>query len=490
MKILFLNPPFKVEHGKYSRTSRTPAVTKSGTVYYPIWLCYAAAAVEQSGHEIKILDSCANQYDIDTTLKMVVEFSPDFVVIDTSTASIYDDVATGAEIKNILPSAIIGLMGTHPSALPEETLNIDNKIDCILVGEADLTARELSNKLDKIRDNYDASMLSIEGIVFRNTDGDIIINKNRELNQDLDSLPFVSQIYSKYLNIEKYFFAACDYPEVQIMTSRGCVARCTFCAYPYTIHELKYRTRSPENIVDEFEWIITNLPNVREVGIEDDTFTGNQKHVIKFCKIIIERGIKIKWYCNVRANLKKETMVWMKKAGCVLMTIGYESANPNVLINIDKKITVDQNLEFSKTAKSVGIMVHGCFMAGNRGDTRQSLAQNIDLALKMMDDTMQFFPLTVFPGTPDYEWAKENDLLSSTDYRDYVTDEGFHNSLVRMDDMSVDEILSWCNESRKRYYLRPKYILYKLKQSILSPQEFRRNFKAAKRFIKIVFLSK
>jgi len=486
MKILFLNPPFKVEHGKYSRTSRTPAITKSGTVYYPIWLCYAAAAVEQAGHEITVIDSCANQYDRMSTLDMVTDFAPDMVILDTSTASIFDDVEMGSQIKRAMPDSLVALMGTHPSAVPEETLDINKDIDCIIVGEADLTARELADKIDEIRNDYNRVMLKIDGIVFRDKHSNIVKNDDRQMNQDLDSIPFVSQIYDKYLNIENYFFAACDYPEVQIMTSRGCVARCTYCVYPYMMHGLKYRTRSPENIADEFAWIEENLPNVREIGIEDDTFTGNPKHVIKVCKLLIERDIQIKWYCNVRANLKKETMVWMKKAGCVLMTVGYESANSDILHNVEKKVTADQNLEFSQTAKSVGIMVHGCFMAGNRGETTYSLRENIELALKMMDDTMQFFPLTVYPGTPDYDWAKENDLLESTDYRDYVTEEGFHNSLVRMKDMSVDEILSWCNESRKKYYLRPKYLSYKLKQTIFSPQEARRNIKAAKRFVRIV----
>ena len=231
-------------------------------------------------------------------------------------------------------------------------------------------------------------MQSINGLVYRDSNDKIITNNPRELNPDLDSLPFVSEIYSRYLNIDEYFFAACDYPEVQIMTSRGCVARCTYCVYPYAMHGLKYRKRSPGNIADEFEWIAKNLPSVREIGLEDDTFTGDQKHVVEFCKIIIERGVKIKWYCNVRANLKKEVMQWMKKAGCVLMTVGYESASSDVLLNVDKKISAEQNLSFSKNAKEVGVMVHGCFMAGNRGDTRYSLKQNLDLALEMMDDTM------------------------------------------------------------------------------------------------------
>ena len=277
---------------------------------------------------------------------------------------VFDDIEMGSQIKRVMPNSLVALMGTHPSSLPEETLDINKDIDCIIVGEADRTARELADKIDEIRNDYNRVMLKIDGIVFRDKHSNIVKNDDRQMNQDLDSIPFVSQIYDKYLNIENYFFAACDYPEVQIMTSRGCVARCTYCVYPYAMHGLKYRTRSPENIADEFAWIKENLPNVREIGIEDDTFTGNPKHVIKVCKLLIERDIQIKWYCNVRANLKKETMVWMKKAGCVMMLVGYESANADILHNVEKKVSADQNLEFSQNAKSVGIMVHGCF---NRG---------------------------------------------------------------------------------------------------------------------------
>jgi len=124
MKILCLNPPFKAEYGRFSRTSRSPAITKSGTIYYPIWLCYAAGVLEDAGHEVKVIDSCAYGYDLEATLRIVAEFKPEMVVIDTSTPSIYSDVKTGAEIKKILPDCFVVLMGTHPSALPEDTLVI------------------------------------------------------------------------------------------------------------------------------------------------------------------------------------------------------------------------------------------------------------------------------------------------------------------------------------------------------------------------------
>lgn len=500
MKILCLNPPFKTEYGRFSRTSRSPAITKSGTIYYPIWLCYAAGVLEDAGHEVKVIDSCAYGHDLEKTLQLIQEFKPDMVVLDTSTPSIYGDVETGAEIKKILPDCFIVLMGTHPSALPEETLLLDNGgkeersvIDAVAVGEADYTIRELAQKLSvadmqKIQKDpvYRKNVLdSVNGLAYRIRDK-ALINKAREFIKDLDELPFVSKVYKKHLDARKYFFAASDYPEIQIMTARGCVARCTFCVYPQTIHGWKYRVRSPQSIADEFQWVVQNMPEVREIGIEDDTFSGSEKRVIEFCKDIIQRNIRIKWYCNVRVDLKYETMKWMKKAGCVLVTVGYESANNQVLENIDKRATAEMILEFSRNTRKAGLLVHGCFMAGNRGDTRKTLEENLQMGLKLLDDTMQFFPLMAYPGTEDYEWAKKEGLLTIKNYSDYVTEDGNHNSVLRMPDMTADEIREWCNYARRRYYLRPKYILYKMAQQVTHPSEIRRTFKAAKRFVRFL----
>ncbi len=493
MKILCLNPPFKTEHGRFSRTSRSPAITKSGTIYYPIWLCYAAGVLEDAGHEIKVIDSCASGYNLENTLQLVAEFRPEITVLDTSTPSIYSDVKTGAEIKKILPDCFVVLMGTHPSALPEETLRLNSAIDAVTVGEADYTVRELAQKLSgadfqkiQLDSAYRNNILSsIEGLAYRIGDG-ICINKRRDLIENLDELPFVSKVYHKHLDTKKYFFAASDYPEIQIMTARGCIAQCTFCVYPQTIHGLKYRMRSPENIADEFQWIFENMPEIREVGIEDDTFTGSQSRVVEFCKELIKRNINIKWYCNVRVDLKYETMQWMKKADCVLVTVGYESANRDILKNINKRITPDMILEFSRNTRRAGLLVHGCFMAGNRGETRGTLEESLQLALKMMDDTMQFFPLMVYPGTKDYEWAKREGLLTVKYYSDYVTADGCHNSVLKMPDMSSEEIRQWCDYARRKYYLRPKYILYKLLQQIKNPSEIRRTFKATKRFVRFL----
>jgi len=496
MRVLCLNPPFKTEYGRFSRTSRSPAITKSSTIYYPIWLCYVAGVLEEAGHEVQVIDSCAYGYDLAKTVDMLNELSPGMAVLDTSTPSIYEDIKTGAAIKQAFPACFVVLMGTHPSALPEETLQISDAIDAVAVGEADYTVRELAEKisdaeLKRLSSDFayrNDILGDIAGLTYRAGDR-IVANQKRAFIADLDALPFASKVYKKHLDTNKYFFAASDFPEVQIMTARGCVARCTFCVYPQTIHGWKYRYRSAESVADEFEWIEDNMPEVREIGIEDDTFTGSRRRTIEFCRELIRRGVKIKWYCNVRVDLKYNTMQWMKKAGCVLVTVGYESADEQVLKNINKRVTPDMILEFSKNTRRAGLLVHGCFMAGNRGDTRQTLAKSLDFSLKLMDDTMQFFPLMVYPGTIDYEWAKREGLLTVLSHADYVTKDGNHNSVLRTPEMSSEEISGWCDYARRRYYLRPKYVLYKLAQQIRRPTEIRRTVKAARRFARFLIVA-
>jgi anaerobic magnesium-protoporphyrin IX monomethyl ester cyclase len=452
-----------------------------------------AGVLEAAGHSVRVIDSCAYGYDLGKTLHLVAEFKSDMVVLDTSTPSIYSDVNISAEIKNILSHCFVVLMGTHPSALPKETLEIDATIDAVAIGEADYTIRELAGILSetdlrRIQTDtaYRESVLStVDGLAYQNN-GNVRVNKRRDFIQNLDDLPFVSKVYKKHLDIRKYFFGASDYPEIQIMTARGCIARCTFCVYPQTIHGWKYRMRSPENIADEFQWVAENMPEVREIGIEDDTFTGSQSRTIEFCKEIIKRKTRIKWYCNVRVDLEYETMQWMRKAGCVLVTVGYESANREILKNINKRTTPEMILKFSINTRRVGLLVHGCFMAGNRGETKETLEESLSLSLKLMDDTMQFFPLMVYPGTQDYEWAKSEGLLTIKDFSDYVMEDGNHNSVVRMRDMTSDEIRRWCDYARRKYYLRPKYLLYKLFQQIQHPSEIRRNFKGARRSIRFL----
>ena len=474
MNILLLNPPFI---GKFSRTSRSPAVTKGGTIYYPFWLAYAAGVLEESGFDVKLIDAPAENLSIEDVLQKLGAWRPDMAVVDTSTPSIYEDVKSAGEIKKRFPSSFVCLVGTHPSALPEETLKLSSEIDAVACGEYDYTIRDIAKCLAGSN-----NLSSVSGLCFRRQ-GEIVRTSNRPLIDNLDTLPFVTSVYKKHLNIKNYFFAAAKYPMVMIITGRGCPHRCFFCVYPQVMHGHKYRLRSSENVVSEFEFIVKNFPDVKEVGIEDDTFTADIKRVKKICDLIIIRKLKIKWYCNVRAQVDIETMKLMKKAGCRLITVGFESANRTVLNNIHKGISVDDIKIFARNAKKAGILVHGCFMAGNPGDSKTTLEENIKLAKELNCETVQFYPLQVYPGTEAYEWAKKTGYLLTEDYARWANKCGDYNSVISLPGLSNKEIMRECDRATRAYYLRPKYILGKALQMFLHPGEIKRILLGAKSFL-------
>jgi radical SAM superfamily enzyme YgiQ (UPF0313 family) len=271
-----------------------------------------------------------------------------------------------------------------------------------------------------------------------------------------------------------------------IMTGRGCPFRCFFCNYPQVFYGRKYRLRSPENVVAEFEYIIENFPGVKEIGIEDDTFSADLDRAKKICSLLIERGInkKIRWWANTRVNLDLDTMKLMKAAGCRLVIPGYESGVQQILNNIHKGTTIEQSVEFAKNAKKAGLLVHGCFMLGLPGETEETIRKTIDFAKKLNPDTAQFFPLIVYPGTEAYEWAKRNNYLTTNDFSKWLTEEGLHNTVIQLPGLSPEDLVRYCDQARREFYFRPSYILYKIKQSLLHPTEAWRNIRSFKNLIK------
>ncbi|MBU1044919.1 MAG: B12-binding domain-containing radical SAM protein [Candidatus Omnitrophica bacterium] len=478
MKILMLNPPF---FPRYSRSQRSPAVTKSGTLYYPVWLAYATAVLEKKGFDVRLVDAPAQGLNARAILDLAEAYDPGLIVLGTSTPSIYNDLEIGGKLKAILPQSFITLVGTHVSALPEESLNLNKSIDAVARAEYDYTIAELAEALVN-----KADLTKVLGISFRQND-QIIHNPDREKISNLDEIPFVSSVFKKHLNINNYFFAASDYPMVQIFTARGCPFQCFFCVYPQTIHGHIYRTRSAENVVDEFAYIKENLPQVREVVIEDDTFSVDKKRVKKICELLIQRKINLKWNANVRADLDLATMRLMKKAGCRLIIIGFESADQMILDNIQKGAQAEKMEQFFSNTKKAGLLLHAAFMAGNPGETRETLKKTFAFAKKSMPDTVQFFPLMAYPGTKAYQWAKDNNLLKSEKYSDWVTKEGLHNCVLNLPNLTSQELVEWCDISRKKYYLSFRYLCYKTIQMILHPQEIKRTFRAMFKFRKFLW---
>lgn len=274
-----------------------------------------------------------------------------------------------------------------------------------------------------------------------------------------------------------------------VITGRGCPFKCFWCNWPQVFHGHKYRLRSAENVVEEFEHIVNNLPEVKEIGIEDDTLTADIERVRKICRMLVEKGIhkKIKWYANTRVNLDLETMKLMKQAGCRLIIPGYESGVQKLLDNAHKGITLEQSREYAKNARKAGLLVHGCFIIGLPEETRETAMKTIEFAKELDPDDVQFFPLIVYPGTEAYEWAQTNKYLTTNDFSKWNTKEGWHGSLISTPNLTKEEIIEFCNRARVEFYLRPKFILKTLKLMATSWNETKRVFKATPIFFSYLF---
>lgn len=476
MKIFFINPPFKAEYGKFSRENRSPAITRSGTLYYPLWLIYAAAVCEKDGFQIEFLDAPAVPLNEEQSFGEIMQRGKGakLFVIETSTPSIYSDIAFLKKVKREFPGAVFVMTGTHVSALPTETLKLCKEIDAVTRREYDYTIREIARCLAENR-----SWHEVRGITY--IDGEeVISNPDMDYIDDLDEIPFAAEFIKNHLNYKDYFFAGAYYPEIQLFTGRGCPARCNYCVYPQTMHGHTYRLRSAENVVREFQYIVENFPDIRHIVIEDDTFTAKIDRVISICAMLIEKGInkKIKWLCNARVNnLDLKTMKLMKAAGCRQIIPGVESGNQEILNNIKKGTTLKQIDEYVRNAKKAGLLVHACYMVGNKGETRQTMEKTLELALRLNTDAAQFYPLLPFPGTEAYRWAKENHYLKG-DYSDYVKEDGTINCVLEIPGLSSEEMVRFCDDSRKKYLLRPGYIMHRLWVGVRDPRDLKRALKA------------
>ena len=482
MNILVLNPPFLK---KFSRPQRSPAVTKSGTLYFPLWLAYCVGVLENEGHEVTFTDAPARGIGLKEIIDQAVELKHRLIVMDTSTPSIENDISVGEDLKRAIPHSYIVMVGTHVSALPEETLLKGKSIDAVARREYEYTIRELASILanNTLRNPEEDRLNKIAGLSYR-SNGRIIHNPDRPYIEDLDEIPWVSRIYKKHLQIGDYFNPNALYPMVTLITSRGCPFRCSFCVYPQTLTGRRYRFRSIEDVVDEMRFVIQEFPEVKSIFFEDDTLTANKKRCLEFANAIIKSGIKIPWTANSRIDLDLETMRKIKAAGCRELCVGFESGDQNILDSMRKGIDLDRMFRFMKDARKAGIFIHGCFMMGFPGETPDLARKTIDLAIRLNPDTVQFYPVMVYPGTEAYEEYKKKGWLTTLDYNQWITPEGLHNCVVRNETLSSSELVRLCDLARRKFYLRPRYILYKLFQMLERPTEIVRTAKAARTFFK------
>lgn len=481
IKVWMLNPPY---FRKFSRAQRSPAVTKSGTLYYPMWLAYATGVLEKEGFPTQLIDCPADDITLEDLLARGKNWKPQMIVMDTCTPSIVNDIKVCNTLKENFPDTLMVMVGTHVSGLGEETLDSCSGVDIFCHDEYDYTVLDLAKWVDGGKNPIDLEQ--IQGIGYRK-DGKPHRTAPRPQILDLDALPFVSEVYKRHLKIENYFNPNALPPMVTIMTSRGCPFQCIWCVYPQTVNGQRARNRTVENVVEEMAYIEKTFPQAKSIFFEDDTLTANRKRCKQMADLIQQKGVKICWTANARADVDFETLKEIKRANCRMLCTGFESGNQEILNNMKKGIKLEKAKQFVQDAKKAGVMIHGCFMAGNPGETRETLQETLDYAMELNPDTAQFYPVMVYPGTEAYEWYKSRGYLNVEDYSNWLTEEGLHNTVIELPGLPSRELVEWCDMARKKFYLRPRYIWSKVEQVVMHPQEFGRLARASKTFIKYLF---
>ena len=440
-KTLFLSPPSfdGFDGGAGSRYQARREVT---SFWYPTWLAQPAALVPNA----KLLDCPPHNTDIKQCLAEAKGY--DHVIIHTSTPSLKNDSKVAEAIKQNRSDTKIGFVGAHAAVLPTETLKASSAIDWVGRKEFDFTCKEVAEgrQID-----------TIAGLSFRNNDGKIVHNPEREMIQNMDVLPWVADVYKRDLKIENYFIGYLLHPYVSMYTGRGCPAQCTFCLWPQTIGGHKYRVRSAQNVADEMAYMKKLFPQVKEFFFDDDTFTANLPRAREIAKKLGPLGLT--WSCNSRANLEYDTIKSFKENGLRLFLVGYESGNEDILKNIKKGVTMDEMRRFTKACHQAGVVIHGTFILGLPVETRESIENTINFAKELDVFSIQVSLAAPYPGTELFEMARQNGWFVKKDKTDLVEGDGFQQSALEYPGLSKEEIFESVERFYHRYYLRPKPIL-------------------------------
>jgi len=462
MKPLFLNPPTfeDFDGGAGARYQASREVT---SFWYPTWLCYPAAMIEGS----RVVDATVQKLDLEQCLEIAKAF--DMVVMYTSTPTLMIDIETARRIKEVKPGIVTVLTGPHVTILPEESLRAGNgAIDIVCRGEFDYSTKELCEGREWNR---------VDGISFIK-DEQIIHTADRPPITDLDALPFVSPIYKRDLPVSEYIIPHFKNPYVSIYTSRGCPARCIFCLWPQTFSGQKMRTRSPQNVFEEVKWINDNIPEMRELSFDDDTFSADKKHARAVSELIKPLGLS--WVINARANCDYETLKVMREAGLRHVVVGYESGSEQILKNIKKGVTRAQATQFTKDCKKLGISIHGAFIMGLPGETRETIRDTIEYAKQLDLDSIQASLASPYPGTEFYKLCQENGWISSNNFLD---ESGHQKCVINYPHLSNTEIFNSVEEFYDKFYFRPKYILRSIGRMIVDGDERRKLIKEGKQYL-------
>jgi hopanoid biosynthesis associated radical SAM protein HpnJ len=467
MKTLFLQPP-SFDGFDGGAGSRYQAKREIKSFWFPTWLAQPAALVPGS----KLIDAPPARIGLDTVTRQARDY--ELCVIHTSTPSFPSDVKVAQALKDANPSLKIGFVGAKVAVQPAESLAQGDAIDFVARNEFDFTIKEVAEGRD---------WGSIDGISFRNNAGVIIHNKDRATLEDMDQLPFVTDVYKRDLRIEDYFIGYLMHPYVSLYTGRGCKSHCTFCLWPQTVGGHRYRVRSPGHVAEEIRHAKQMFPQVREFFFDDDTFTDNLPRAEAIAKELGKMGVT--WSCNAKANVPRETLKVLKDNGLRLLLVGYESGNQKILHNIKKGMRIEVARKFTQDCHDLGVKIHGTFILGLPGETKETIEETIKFATDINPHTIQVSLAAPYPGTFLHKQAVENGWLDAN-HAELIDDSGIQIAPLHYPHLSHTEIFDNVETFYKRFYFRAPKIASIVGEMVRSPQMMKRRLREGVEFFQFL----
>src|SRR5438874_11292015 len=461
MRTLFLNPPsFAGFDGGAS--SRWPASREIESYWYPVWLCYPAGLLPDS----KVVDAPPHGISIERTVEMAKEF--ELLVLFTSTPGFHVDVKMAEMMKDVNPKLKVAFVGPPVTTEPEKTLRSTSAIDFVVRREFDYQIADYAKG---------KPLEEIPSVSFRKN-GKVVHNPEGGVIENLDELPWVTKVYKRDLDVTRYNVPVLLNPFMSFYTSRGCPAMCTFCLWPQTHSGHRWRLRSTDDVANEVRYAIEAFPQVKEVFFDDDTFNYQKARTIELCAKL--KPLKFTWSCTSRVTTDYETLKGMKEAGCRLLIVGYESGDPQILKNIKKGATVEMAQRFTANCKKLGLLVHGDFIIGLPGETRESIRTTIDFAKRLDTETIQVSIAHPYPGTEFYDYAKKNNLIS---IGKIVDERGNQLPKVVYENLNEAELMDWVERFYSEYYFRARVIWRMVRKVIFNAHDRRRLVKEAREYM-------
>jgi anaerobic magnesium-protoporphyrin IX monomethyl ester cyclase len=449
-RVLLITPPYHA------------GVVESAGRWPPLGLLYLAGSLTAGGHDAEVYDAMTKTDDLETIKRHIASQRPDVVATGAYTSSFYAARDVLHVAKEVNPAIITIIGGVHPTFMYEEAIE-GGGIDFVVRGEGERTLRELVDALGDTDDVYENGRLrKIRGIAYQE-DGQLVVTPPRPFAHNLDLLPSPAWELVDWDDYTLYPIPGSKLACVS--SSRGCTNECGFCSQQKFWNQT-HRMRSPENFLAEID-LLHQEYSVDVFLITDEYPTRDRERWEAILDGLIARNYDARFLmetCVADIVRDADIMHRYREAGVLHIYVGVEATKQERLDLFKKDIRCEQSREALRLIRGAGMISECSFILGVPEETKETVADSLELADHYDPDNAHFLLLAPWPYADMYEDLKPH--IEEYDYSRYNLVE----PVIKPEAMSRDEIMQETIDAYRRFYSR------KLGEWLDMPQSFRRDY--------------